>query len=301
MRTVMQWFGVHPQYETKGDLGIEIEVEGRRLPDAPRYWKREHDGSLRGPENAEYVFSKPLSKTATRTALALLDRAYVDNNSEVHDTVRAGIHVHVNVQDLNIIELYNMMTIYMVLEPLLIKHCGEGREGNLFCLRATDAKYLLYSLKVAARQRAFRHLVSDNLRYASMNVKALGTYGSLEFRAMRGTRDIKRIEAWAMMLLGLREKAQDIDSPNKVVELYSQLGAAEFVKQFAGDLADELMNNFPDYEALTHKGMRCAQQVAYAVNWDAFRPEEPKKPEEVDIGGLKFPKGVWFDEPQFDW
>lgn len=299
MKKVMDWFNVPHQYKTNGDLGIEIEVEGRRLPDAPRYWKREQDGSLRGPENAEYVFNAPLSKKTAIMALNVLDKAYVDNKSVVHDTVRAGVHVHVNVQDLSIVELYNMMTIYMVLEPLLIKHCGEGREGNLFCLRATDAKFLLFSLKVAARQRVFRHLVSDNLRYASMNVKALGTYGSLEFRALRGTRDLKRVEAWALMLLELRELAKDIDSPNKVVELYSQLGAEGFVKKFTGELADELMHNFPNYEDLTHTGMRCAQQVAYAVNWHAFYPAPAV--EQVEIGGLKFPKDVWFDEPQFDW
>lgn len=300
MRNVMSWFGVHPEYATKGDLGIEIEVEGRRLPDAPKHWKREHDGSLRGPENAEYVFTKPLTKNVARIALGYLDKAYEDNKSDVHDTVRAGVHVHVNVQHLNIIELYSMMTTYLILEPLLIKHCGEGREGNLFCLRATDAKFTLYALKVAARSKAFRHLVSDNLRYASMNVKALGTYGSLEFRAMRGTRDLKRVGDWAEMLLGLREKAQEYDSPIKVIEAYSLLGADGFIKHMLGEHADALMEAFPEYEALTHQGMRCAQQVAYAVNWDAFQEQKPKV-EEVEIGGLKFPKNVWFDEPQFDW
>lgn len=43
-QTMQQLMGVSP---TKGDVGIEIEVEGRNLPRAADGWRMEHDDSLR--------------------------------------------------------------------------------------------------------------------------------------------------------------------------------------------------------------------------------------------------------------
>src|SRR3546814_18812942 len=92
---------------------------------------------------------------------------------------------------LTMTQLYSFMTVYLILENVLVGWCGHSRCGNLFCLRASDAEWLLTSIRAAAEGRTFKHsLHSDNLRYASMNVKALGDYGSLEFRAMRGTREM---------------------------------------------------------------------------------------------------------------
>lgn len=60
MKTVMQWFGIREDFAAKGDVGIEIEVEGKNLPKHfEKYWRVEADGSLRGEDNAEYVLEKP--------------------------------------------------------------------------------------------------------------------------------------------------------------------------------------------------------------------------------------------------
>src|SRR3546814_21174594 len=92
---------------------------------------------------------------------------------------------------LTMTQLYSFMTVYLILENVLVGWCGHSRCGNLFCLRASDAEWLLTSIRAAAEGRTFKHsLHSDNLRYASMNVKALGDYGSLEFRTMHGNRDM---------------------------------------------------------------------------------------------------------------
>ncbi len=293
----MDWFNIPPHFAQTGDIGVEIEVEGCNLPLAPKYWRREEDGSLRGIENGEYVLLKPLSLNSTKIALGYLKKAFKENESKIDDTVRAGIHVHINVQKLTIVELYNMMTIYLILEPLLIKYCGEGREGNLFCMRAQDAPFLLYALKRAARQRRFRNLVDDNLRYASMNVKALGQYGSLEFRALRSTDDMKRIFTWVKLLYTLRSAAKLFTDPIDVINSFSNDEVDAFIdKVFGGGLSALVKRLSPEYKALTSKGMRCAQDIAFAVNWQAFL-----EPETVKIGGLDFPKNMWFDEPMMDW
>lgn len=273
MKTVMQWFGI--QLPTKGDVGVEIEVEGKSLPKAfDRYWRVEADGSLRGEDNAEYVLEKPMTLRQVKLALSHLNMQYKKNNSVVDDTVRAGVHVHINVQQLNIVELYNFMTLYLTLEELLVKFCGPYREGNLFCLRACDAEWLLFRLSEAARTRQFRRILTDdNLRYGSMNVKALGTYGSLEFRAMRGTRDLNLIHKWANILVDLREAAKKFTDPKDIINSYSEGDYVAFLNKCLGEHV-ELFKNYDNVPKMLNDGMRRAQDIAFCCDWQQFFQEE---------------------------
>ena len=51
----------------KGQIGVEIEVEGEGLPVAPTGWHGKMDGSLRG--GIEYVFRQPESLATTNKRL----------------------------------------------------------------------------------------------------------------------------------------------------------------------------------------------------------------------------------------
>lgn len=295
MKTVMQWFALAKKDKTDGDVGIEIEVEGERLPYLNKFWKNEEDGSLRGPETREYVLAKPMLLNEAHVALQYLDAQYKENESVVYDSVRAGVHVHINVQKLNMIELYNFMVLYIILEEVLVRFCGPYREGNLFCLRTCDADYLLGQLQNSAETRQFNNLVSDQLRYASMNVKALGTYGSLEFRAMRGTRDLDLIYKWAEVLLNLREVAKGYSSPDKIIEGFSEGEAKGFLMNALGDNVKDFLCE--GYEGMLVDGMRRAQDVAYCVDWQDYH-EVAKK----IIGDLEFPLDCEFpNEPLEDY
>lgn len=278
MKTVMEWFRIPLRLKTAGDVGVEIEVEGHNLPIAEKYWRNEHDGSLRGAENREYVLAKPSTLNQLKMALKYLDIKYKECNSVVDDSVRAGVHVHVNVQTLNMVELYNFMTLYIILEEALVKWCGPDREGNLFCLRTMDADYLIYRLAQAAQTRDFRHLIDDNLRYGSMNVKALGTYGSLEFRAMRGTRDLSLIQLWAEVLVNLREVAKNYTDPKDIINGFSEGECVAFFDRCLGEYAD--LFRYEGYERGLVQGMRRAQDIAFCCDWQKLL-EEPIKPKYV--------------------
>ena len=293
MKTVMDYFRLPPRYQCAGDIGVEIEVEGENIPMATRYWRNEKDGSLRG-ESREFVLEKPSTMKEVQMALKYLNLMYKKHNTVVHDSIRAGVHVHINAQKLTIIELYNFMTVYLVLEELLTEFCGEHRKGNLFCLRAGDAEVLISSIKRAARTGMFRDLVVDELRYSAMNVKALGTYGSLEFRAMRGTRDLGLVEKWAEILLNLREVSKKFADPTEVMQYYSAGNIKEFVIHCLGDNA-EIFLAMPDYEAKVKAGMRLSQEVAYCVDWGKYI-EKPTKL----VGGLVFPVDIDFPDEPFE-
>lgn len=278
---------------TEGDLGIEIEVEGNNLPMCAKYWNNERDGSLKGDETREYVLKVPSTLEGVHIALSYLESRYVYNNTTVDESIRAGVHVHVNCQKLSMTQLYTFMCVYLALENVLVKWCGQSREGNLFCLRSSDAEMCLSQIRLAAITKEFRAvLFSDDLRYASMNVKALGDYGSLEFRSMRGTRDLGLVYRWAKVLLGLREFSKTFNDPSEVINQFSILGPTGFMQEALGDEYDEF--RCEDQEALLWEGVRNAQDIAFCVNWVDFEP--PTK----TIGQLEFPVNVDPDEPQED-
>lgn len=282
MPNVLKEFGL--RRPVTGDLGIEIEVEGNNLPHCDRWWRNEEDGSLKGEETREYVLDVPQNLAGVRQALDYLDGLYRTHKSRVDDTVRAGVHVHVNCQQLTLTQLYNFITVYLILENVLVHWCGEYREGNLFCLRATDAEYLLAQIKASIkdpRRQLRQRFHRDELRYASMNLKALGDYGSVEFRAMRGTRDLDLIYKWAETLLGLREFAKTFESPADIIQQFSLGGRDAFMQAALG-------KNYRDFvcdgqEAMLWEGMRNAQDIAYSTDWAMFDPKMRQ------IGGCDFP------------
>ena len=275
--------------QTEGEVGIEIEAEGTNLPRSPLGWKVEHDGSLRGPDKnrtddlshaCEYVLPVPVARGKVKEVLHNLEAAYEKNNSQVAHSYRCSTHVHINVQELHMNQVYNFIVLYAMFEEFLVKYCGEERVGNLFCLRFQDAEAVIPTLIYAARHNVFRHLGSDKLRYSALNVASMAKYGSLEFRAMRGTREMEEIETWVKLLLCLKDTAVKYERPQDLVAEMSVLGAEGLARKTFGDL----VNNLPlenDWEDIVWRNMREVQDLAYCAPWENIKKEEELIQEDV--------------------
>lgn len=268
MNRIKEIFGIPKELHCKGDLGIEVEIEGANLPRAVKGWVRTQDGSLKG-ESAEYVLQKPLNKKEAFEALDLLAKAYQESGTRSPGSIRESVHIHVNVQDFTIHQLYNFITCYLILEEILISYCGQHREGNLFCLRASDAKFLLVALKALTRARNFRGFATDDLRYASMNLAAIPKYGSLEFRSMRGTTNFEEIKTWINLLLQVKEYALRFETPVHIIQTFSEAEYGRFVEGALGEYY-HLFAKLPGLSEMAKRGMRNAQSIAYAVDWDTY-------------------------------
>lgn len=279
MRKVKLLFRLPAGIMQAGDLGIEVEMEGRELPGDLIKWKLEHDGSLQpSPMAVEYVLRKPETIEGTELALKELSKGMKKNGCVPRPSIRCGVHVHVNVQELTLIELYNYFTAYLALENVLTKVCGDTREGNLFCLRASDAYYMVHKLIQASHTKEFYELFNDDdLRYAAMNVTSLPKYGSLEFRAMRTTEEPLDILPWAGALLNLREFSRGFENPIELITQLSANGYEDFIRQALPSLAEQVLA-FDECEKLLYDGVRLAQDVAYSCDWKAVKEAKSINP-----------------------
>lgn len=280
---IRELFGNRPV--VNGDkIGLEVEVEGARLPkelpERKRLWAITHDGSLQG-EALEYIFARPLGYKQVGEALEQLAEAYKENKTLVNDSVRAGVHVHLNVQDLTLSQLYNMMVLYLIFEDILVEWCGEDRVGNLFCLRNRDADWLCQSICIAAQHRNWLEMFSqDELRYAAMNVTSLTRYGTLEFRSMKNPQDLGDIHRWVNILARLKTAAKKFEDPGDIITHFSMMGAMPLLREVFGEMSQEF-KGIEDKEEKMFYCMRYAQDIAFCENFRAIEEEfdnPPKNP-----------------------
>lgn len=247
-------------------FGVEIEVElenswsGRTGPE----WRCEGDGSLRR-NGVEFVFRDPLElKTALKAVKKLLKDLEKDN--KVLDTGRAGVHVHVNVGDLRVRELINFIAIVHILDELMNSYCGVNRKGNLFCLGMLEADYVVDKVREYLSSESVNTFCTDEIRYSSVNLKAIYEYGSVEFRAMRSDGDAEAICNWILLLNHLKQVAKTIDNPVQIVHQASELNPTAYVDHLLGDFRNMLPR--PEgFDVRLYDAIQQVQHYAYAKEW----------------------------------
>lgn len=267
MTTIREKFDLR---QAKGDWGVEIEVEGTNLPHAfpGGEWLVERDGSLKANEAFEYVMPRPLDLNGVKKSLDALEKAYNQNHSVVDESIRAGVHVHMNVQEYDVTQVFTFAALYFVVEDLLLRWCGPNRNGNLFCLGSSHAEHQLFAIQEALETRNWRALKTDNLRYASLNFQSLFKYGSLEFRSMRSTRELKLIEEWIGILSELRHSAARFNNPVDIMTMFSGDGEEAFLRRILPNNWHKL--TYPGYGQDIRAACRRVQPLAYTINWDGF-------------------------------
>ena len=248
-----------------GDWGIEIEVEANNyLPAAPAGWKGEHDGSLRG-NAVEYVLRKPLGfKAATNKVDQLVD-ALAAHDTDVVDSFRAGVHIHMNLQQNTKQDLINIATLYYMLEPLLMMWCGEDRAGNFFCLSGGEAEDGPWRASRILRSKTLYALRNEEqAKYAGMNFCTIPKYGSLEFRGLPTIPGFGNIEPWIRILQQVKLKGMAWDIDNLFAD-FSMTPTDEFLVKVFGDDGAKLFSEIKRKDELLFEGMRVAQDFYYGT------------------------------------
>lgn len=280
MTKIIDYFSVKKR---TGEVGLEIEVEAgpHRVPMIENtYWFTGGDGSLRG-NSAEYILKSPVKRKEIPKVLNNLKKIWKDQEARFVKSIRTSTHVHINMQQQEFKEVISFFVLYSIFEDLFVKFCGREREGNLFCLRGRDAEWLVESLVRISSNGNWNSLSDNNIRYASVNMAALAKFGSMEFRAMRGTTDFSQIKLWVNMLLRLKDNALAYDSPRNILELFSQTGEHRFLEEIMGDYSEVLQ--CPKMGRLIREGVWRVQELAFTPVKDVT-----KKKKEHDHYGLTY-------------
>lgn len=224
----------HGWGNSTGDIGLEIEVEGslKAIADVhaqPKYWTSKQEGSLRG--GVEYVLYSPVPMRRLPDALDEIGKVF-EKCPKIVRSIRCSTHMHVNVSDLTIQQIYNVIGYYYLIEDILVNTQGPIRKGNLFCLRMSDAEFLAEALIDSAQMindpsRGFclTRFDAHNFKYGALNLAAPTKFGSLEFRFLRPMTDKADLGFWSGVFYTLVHEAKNIsleESLRKAEELTPQ-------------------------------------------------------------------------------
>ena len=264
-----------------GRFGVEVELEATNdipWPEVP-YWRMDMDGSLRG-HSIEYVMTTPADYNQALYCVKQLYEYLSDRKLKLRDTIRTGVHVHLNVQDYSYIRFFNLITLYYMFEVFMQSYCNNNRQGNLFCLRAVDAEQIIPCvLRSIAKKRSpnWGHMVQDTTRYAALNYTSLPKYCSVEFRALQSPQNSRPIKDWISLIEKLHIASENFDRPADIVYSVSEGNWGEFCRRIFGDkfyyLLCEKCNKYGyDMYEIGRQGIELAQLIALHpdVDWNAF-------------------------------
>lgn len=109
----------------------------------------------------------------------------------------AGVHVHVEADDLSHAEVATLIFGYDLLEPIL--EASYQRESRRYCARRDASTVLDHARKLRQSKNITSHDVRGGDRYVTLNTTALNQHGTIEFRAMGPVYDYDYLVRWAML------------------------------------------------------------------------------------------------------
>ena len=199
-------------------VGIEVEVEqvfrtASILPIGDGHlWNNTEDNSLRN--NGREFVSVPIKGDDIPFAVSTLFSTFQkEKNCQGFEfTDRTSIHVHMNMRDCSLVELANLILTYILVEPLLYKFVGGGRDKNIFCVPITESNLLdslqIFFSNIETRKVDALSIKNNWLKYTGLNLLPLQNYGTVEFRHLVGTSDTEKIGHWINFILAVKQYAK---------------------------------------------------------------------------------------------
>lgn len=275
-----------------GEIGIEIETETKEPYDSPAmtFWHVKEDGSLRN-FGREYILKQPV-KYNKELDLCLDEFSVKTKSLKFLNTYTTSVHIHLNILNESFKTMGNFLTLYALFENLLIRYSGEDRLSNLFCLPIVDAEETYKNvinmfLNIEKKQYKSVFLTTSTVKYAALNLGAIGNYGSLEIRSFRGETDIKIIKTWVSLLYSMMEYARKNHNPKDIM-LNWKNKKLDLITEIFGKNAEHIL--YKDSLKLIEKdNVYYAAAIAYSIpkSWDLIdKQDEQKNPKEKDLQAL---------------
>lgn len=199
------------------DVGIELELEGHHLPNVVPNWLAKPEGSLQN--GIEYI-TKPIKIDAVEAYTNNLNSFISSEGGLIVPSYRCSTHVHVNVTTETVADILGFYAIFVMFEQVLLRMCGNERNGNLFCMSSTDTGDIVNNFEAFCRTF---HLINSHGyqfsrgKYSSFNLDRLRDLGTLEARCFplcvtekngKPQLDGAKLKRWCSWLLTMKGMAK---------------------------------------------------------------------------------------------
>lgn len=260
---------IHGLDLVSGDYGIEIEMETNRPVDFDfdfngGIWNPDYEeNSLKG-FGIEVYFKKPLNFNKIEKVIKDTKDGMDQTELKIKPSIRAGVHVHMNVQKWTLQQVFKFMACYYPLETVLNNWAGDGRQGNLFCLRSRDANYGLNKLIRCVEENDMKYAWGDEFRYSALNWQSLFDLGSLEFRSLATKPDLSNIYPWVRIIESIKQYS--LKNPDILldIEKISYNGPRNWLMKVVGKENFDLLD-YPELDMDIMKDIRNCQMLLYTM------------------------------------
>jgi hypothetical protein len=225
----IKFVGKQPDYPLPTKVGIEVEVErAQHAAIQAVMWRATRDGSLRN--DGIELLTHPLTSRTYPYAIAELESIF-KKIPQLEFSHRCSIHVHMDVSERLVGEVFAMIAAYLCTENLFFNQVAPYRKGNSFCYPLSDALFT---------QDFLLNELDNHFKYAALNPHHLRDFGTLEFRHHGGTKDMEELKQWIELILSLYRYGTRVNY-NRVKEAILALNTdstySEFVKDIFGEHA----------------------------------------------------------------
>lgn len=215
-------------------VGIEIEIENyiSSKHTYHPFWLSKDDGSLRN-HGREFV-TKPVQAEYVPFLLHNLFHTHLKESASC--TPRTSVHVHLNVLDMPMEKINLFVLYYSLYERVLFSWIGKNRYKNIYCVPITSCS-LMNALK--------NKIVPDWSKYTAVNLLPVSRQGTIEFRAMHGTKDLNKLCKWVNMIVHMKHYIMK-NTTEQLEDCYKNLDAhSDFLtlgKEFLGEAGIEILH-----------------------------------------------------------
>lgn len=278
----------------KGQIGLELEMEGARLPreghlegtKAPvtgAYWQAINDGSLRG-ESREFILSTPCTVEELPVMASGLWDTFNLMGTRLNNSNRCSTHVHINISGKTVNEITSAIVLWGTFEEVLINWCGEERIRNHHALSTKDAVSLVNAWDHYLRTGSTGQFGRE-LKYSALNVLPIWEKGSLEFRCGPASNDPTLPVKWATFIHGFVKYVTDkYKNPEDIghdlserggLAMFTDICKSASVEGFGAEVIGDLRRDA--FDATAMDGFRNVQRLALGHPWSEWMPEINKE------------------------
>lgn len=240
----------YPKHFVNFDVGVEVEMEGAVEPlshvlNDNKWWISKTDSSLR--DGIEYVLHRPVKLSEFPECVDELSRGFALMKPKT--SIRTSTHVHVNVLNKKIFEVYQAAFFYYLIEELLVLSQPKERIGNLFCLRMSDATVVSWTLEKSLKNRKyFRAFANeDYYKYSALNLSTVSMLGTLEFRMFQAMMP-DQLTKWVNLCYEIVQNGS-VHHPTSMLDMYDDFPVKKFLglmlpesSWFYKDKSEEYLN-----------------------------------------------------------